>query len=101
MPGALRLILGDQLSQSISSLQGGDPGTDTILIVEVMEEARYVPHHKKKIAFLFSAMRHFAETLRGQGWHVRYVKLDDPENSGSFSGEVERQLPATCPIVWL
>lgn len=97
MPGTLRLILGDQLSQSISSLLGADREGDTILIVEVMEEAKYVPHHKKKIAFLFSAMRHFAESLRGQGWHVRYVTLDDPENSGSFSGEIERAVASLMP----
>ena len=61
-----------------------------MLITEVMEEATYVRHHKKKIAFLFSAMRHFAEELRAAGWTVDYVKLDDPENSGSFAGEIER-----------
>ena len=42
-------------------------------------EATYVGHHKKKIAFLFSAMRHFAEELREKGFAVRYVTLDDPE----------------------
>ena len=59
-------------------------------MVEVMEEATYVRHHKKKIAFLFSAMRHFADALGEAGWRVEYVKLDDPKNTGSFSGEVER-----------
>jgi deoxyribodipyrimidine photolyase-related protein len=55
-----------------------------------MEEASYVPHHKKKIAFLFSAMRHFAESLREDGWTVDYVRLDDDGNSGSFTGELMR-----------
>ena len=97
MPGALRLILGDQLSHSVSSLKEADIIRDAILIVEVMEEARYVPHHKKKIAFLFSAMRHFAEDLRGQGWRVRYVKLDDPENTGGFTGEIARAISDLKP----
>ncbi len=61
-------------------------------MVEVQEEATYVPHHKKKIAFLLSAMRHFAQSLRQEGWSVDYVRLDDPENSGSFGGEVERAI---------
>jgi deoxyribodipyrimidine photolyase-related protein len=95
--GALRLILGDQLSQSISSLNRSDKEHDTILIAEVMAEANYVPHHQKKIAFLFSAMRHFTEDLRGQGWRVRYVKLDDPDNSGSFTGEVTRAIADLKP----
>jgi deoxyribodipyrimidine photolyase-related protein len=97
MAGALRLVLGDQLSHSLSSLKDADKAADTVLIVEVMEEASYVPHHKKKIAFLFSAMRHFAEVLRGQGWSVRYVKLDDPANSGSFSAELSRAVADLVP----
>ena len=97
MPGALRLILGDQLSHSLSSLKDADKAADTVLIVEVMEEATYVPHHKKKIAFLFSAMRHFAAELCGQGWRVRYVKLDDPANGGSFSSEVSRAVADLSP----
>ncbi len=61
-------------------------------MAEVVEEATYVRHHKKKIAFLFSAMRHFAEALRQAGWEVDYVRLDDPDNSGSFTGELERAI---------
>lgn len=86
----LRLILGDQLGTDISSLQDADAGKDIILLCEVMEESTYVKHHKKKIAFLFSAMRHFAEELKGKGFHVDYIKLDDKNNSGSFAGEVTR-----------
>lgn len=91
---ALRLILGDQLSKSISSLNDLQPG-DTILMCEVMQEATYVQHHPKKIAFLFSAMRHFAQELEDKGYNIRYVKLDDPENTGSFTGEVQRNLKDT------
>lgn len=86
----LILILGDQLSLGISSLDGADKGRDTVLMCEVMAEATYVGHHKKKIAFIFSAMRHFADELRGSGYKVRYTRIDDPDNAGSFSGEVQR-----------
>lgn len=88
---ALRLVLGDQLSPQLSSLEGAAPG-DLILIAEVMEEATYVRHHKKKIAFLFAAMRHFAEELRAAGHRVHYVTLDDPANAGSLRSEVARAL---------
>lgn len=84
----LRLILADQLTHDISSLRGMDPKNDIILMCEVANEATYVKHHKKKIAFLFSAMRHFAQELRNLGYNVRYIKLDENDNSGSFSGEV-------------
>lgn len=86
----LRLILGDQLSDQIASLEGCNKKTDIILMCEVWDEATYVKHHKKKIAFLFSAMRHFAQDLKNKGFQLRYIKLDDPKNTGSFSGEVER-----------
>ena len=48
----LILILGDQLSTNISSLQIADRNSDRVLIAEVQTEATYVKHHKKKIAFL-------------------------------------------------
>jgi deoxyribodipyrimidine photolyase-related protein len=86
----LILILGDQLSLAMSSLKAADKAASVILMCEVSEEATYVRHHQKKIAFLFSAMRHFAEELRQAGWTVDYVRLDDPGNSGSFRGEVAR-----------
>ena len=90
MSRSLILILGDQLSPSMSSLMQGDKAGDVVLMAEVMAEASYVPHHKKKIAFVFSAMRHFAQELRSAGWTVDYVKLDDPANTGSLTGEVAR-----------
>ena len=89
---SIRLVLTDQLSESISSLKDYNPDTDIILICEVWDEATYVKHHKKKIAFLFSAMRHFAEMLKNQGCNVKYTTLDHPDNSGSFNGEVKRIL---------
>ena len=94
---ALRLILGDHLTHGISSLEGCDKDNDIILMCEVMEEGTYVKHHKKKIAFLFSAMRHFAQELEQRGYNVAYTKLDDPNNAGSFTGEVQRAITAYSP----
>lgn len=94
---ALRLILGDQLSHDISVLQDIDPDNDHILMCEVIEEATYVKHHKKKIAFLFSAMRHFAEELKDKGYSVRYTKFEDDSNQGSFCGEVEQAIRNFSP----
>jgi deoxyribodipyrimidine photolyase-related protein len=86
----LRFVLGDQLNMAISSLRDIQVETDVIFMCEVWQEATYVKHHKKKIAFIFSAMRHFAAELREQGYKVRYVKLDDPRNTGSFATELIR-----------
>ena len=102
---SLRLIFGDQLSQDISSLKDCDKSSDFVMLCELMEEATYVKHHKKKIAFLFSAMRHFAKELEAEGHHVRYIKLEDRHNTCSFGGEIERAIKThvidkiivTCP----
>jgi deoxyribodipyrimidine photolyase-related protein len=94
---SLVLVLGDQLTPDLSSLKRADPETDRVLMVEVMAEATYVRHHKKKIAFLFSAMRHFALDLQEAGWSVDYVKLDDPENTGSFRSEAVRACARLAP----
>ncbi len=88
----LILILGDQLSLSLASLKASDRHEVVLLMAEVMDEASYVRHHKKKLALVFSAMRHFAEELREQGWTVDYVRLDDAGNTGSLKGEVARAL---------
>jgi deoxyribodipyrimidine photolyase-related protein len=86
----LCLVLGDQLSRSLSSLVDLDPQNDIFLMCEVRDEATYVKHHKKKIAFVFSAMRHFAKKLLSDGYNVHYIKYDDQNNTGSLFGEVAR-----------
>ncbi|MGL5116995.1 MAG: cryptochrome/photolyase family protein, partial [Beijerinckiaceae bacterium] len=97
MSGSLRFILGDQLTREVSSLRGLDPASDVVLMVEVSGEATYVRHHKQKIAFLFSAMRHFAESLAKQGVKVDYIRLDDPANTHSFTTELERAIALHQP----
>jgi deoxyribodipyrimidine photolyase-related protein len=90
-------ILGDQLSRNLSSLAGITPDEAVILMMEVWDEATYVKHHKQKIVLIFSAMRHFAEELRAEGWLVDYVTLDDPANTGGFTGEVARAIERHAP----
>ena len=84
-------MLGDQLSPRLSSLDDYKSG-DVILMAELASEAGYANHHQKKIAFIFSAMRHHAEDLRHQGFHVDYIRFDADGNTGSFEGEVARAL---------
>jgi deoxyribodipyrimidine photolyase-related protein len=91
-PRRLIVILGDQLSPRIAALRGADRSRDVVLLAEVRDEATYVRHHKKKIAFVFSAMRHFARELEEDGWTVEYVQFDHDDNRGSIAGEIERAL---------
>jgi deoxyribodipyrimidine photolyase-related protein len=91
MVGRLVLVLGDQLSPALSALREADKDSDVVVMAEVMDEARYVPHHPKKIALVLSAMRHFAEELRAEGWQVAYTRMDDPDATRSVVGELMRR----------
>jgi len=86
----LVLILGDQLSDALSSLRARDPARTVVLMAEVMGEATYVRHHRKKIVLVLSAMRHFAAELTAAGWRVDFIRLDDGDNTGTLGGELER-----------
>lgn len=59
--------------------------TDVIVMAEVVQEATYVRHHAKKIAFTLSAMRHFANAMTADGWHVDYSRLDADEPHGTIA----------------
>lgn len=90
-------ILGDQLTPDIAALRVADKDDSIVLMMEVADETVYVKHHKAKIAFILSAMRHHAERLRALGWTVDYVTLDAPDNEGSFTGEVARAIERHAP----
>lgn len=90
-------ILGDQLSMNLSALEDADPTASVLLMMEVEDETAYVRHHRAKIAYILSAMRHHAEALEKAGWTVDYVKLDDPNNAGSFTGEIARAVERHNP----
>jgi deoxyribodipyrimidine photolyase-related protein len=103
----LRLVLGDQLTRSLSALDGME-SRDVVLMAEVREEATYVPHHKQKIAFVLAAMRHFADDLVREGVSVDYVALDNRFNTGTLATEIARavkrhrarRVVATHPGEW-
>ncbi|MCB2080654.1 MAG: cryptochrome/photolyase family protein, partial [Novosphingobium sp.] len=98
MPGKILIpILGDQLTRTLASLRGQTKADSVILMMEVAEETTYVKHHKQKIVLILSAMRHFAAELENAGWQVDYIRLDDPDNTGSFTSEVERAVKRQKP----
>jgi deoxyribodipyrimidine photolyase-related protein len=89
----LILVLGDQLSHGRGALKNASPDTACIVMAEVKEEATYVRHNKHKIAFIFSAMRHFRDELRAQGFQVYYYPFEEGLNS--LQGAVELALKAS------
>jgi deoxyribodipyrimidine photolyase-related protein len=60
--------------------------------MELDAESRHVPSHVARSTLFLAAMRHFASDLAGRGIPLRYVCLDDPDNSHSFESEVVRAL---------
>lgn len=83
-------VLADQLSLSLPSIKRFKPDEVIIVLAEVRSETDYAPHHRQKILFLFSAMRHFAQQLKKLGYQVHYTCLDDPENTHNLVSEWER-----------
>jgi deoxyribodipyrimidine photolyase-related protein len=70
----LILILGDQLDVESAALKDINPKTDEVLMVESANEAQHVWSHKARIALFLSAMRHFAEHLKAQGFLLSYIE---------------------------
>lgn len=95
--GALRIILLDQLSARPEIVAEAEKARDVFLLAEVMSEATNVRHHVKKLAFGYAAARHFAEALRAAGFRVRYVTLDDADNTQTLDGEVLRAVGELSP----
>jgi deoxyribodipyrimidine photolyase-related protein len=94
MVARLVLVLGDQLSDSLSGLRAADMTRDVVVMAEVRTEGSYVPHHPQKIILVLTAMRKFAAHLKAEGWRVAYSQLDDPDNTQSIGGELMRQAGA-------
>jgi deoxyribodipyrimidine photolyase-related protein len=69
-------ILGDQLWLAGSALASVDTSVRVILI-ESLAQARARPYHKQKLVLVWSAMRHFAATLREQGYAVDYYEAEE------------------------
>ena len=95
MVGRLVLVLGDQLTPDVAALRAAYWATDTATIDVDMPAPTYAPHHPQKIALVLSAMRHFADDLRADGWRVAYTRLDDAGNAGSIPGELLRRADET------
>jgi deoxyribodipyrimidine photolyase-related protein len=70
-------ILGDQLTLSNSALLAIDPKRDLVFMIESLEHARELNHHKSKLALCFSAMRHFKVELESKGYTVAYNTLSE------------------------
>lgn len=74
-------VLGDQLWDGQAALnQCKDRKHETpVILIESARHVRQRPYHRQKLVLVWSAMRHFAEALRNEGWTVTYKIADDFE----------------------
>ena len=93
----LLLILGDQLHPDSPALRDADADRDTIVMAEVAHEAELVPNHRQRLALFFSAMRHWADARRADGWTVRYQRLDDADAAPSLPAFLARCIESEAP----
>jgi deoxyribodipyrimidine photolyase-related protein len=93
----LVLVLGDQLNADSSALAGADRARDVLWMAEVEEESRHVWSSRPRTALFLSAMRHFRDARRAEGWRVEYTALDDPANTQSLAGELRRAVTRLAP----
>ena len=91
------IVHGDQLDAASAAFDGFERDADAVLMMEVIEEASYVPQHKTRLALFFSAMRHFRDDLDEKGFRVHYAALEDPNNRGDFASEIARWANKTRP----
>lgn len=92
----LAIVFGDHLDLDAALIRSLGPH-DTVLMMEVADESRHVPSHVQRTALFLSAMRHFADELNRRKIRVRYITLDDPENTGAFDTEIARAVAVLKP----
>ena len=72
-------VLGDQLWQQQSALDSRREHKQHTPVI-LIESGQYVqqrPYHGQKVILVWSAMRHFAEELKADGWQVTYKITED------------------------
>lgn len=102
-------ILGNQLDlnqAALASCQNQKKQTPIILI-ESLNYIKKRPYHQQKLVLIWSAMRHFAEELKAEGWQVTYEIANDfvtPLSTWIKSNnitELRIMKPHDCPFLQL
>ncbi|MFM2001571.1 MAG: hypothetical protein RI963_997 [Planctomycetota bacterium] len=103
----LVVVLGDQLSHSLSAWDDFDPSVDVAWMAENDEEATHVWCHKYRLVGFFSPMRHFREELRGRGVQIDYHALSADRRrdrgcgfGGLLAKAIARHRPRKVVVTW-
>ena len=90
-------VFGDQLDPISPSLQRVSKEQDVFIMAEVESEITRFPNHKHRVILFLSAMRHYRDFLRKQGYHVKYQSIGDPHVSCSLSTFITKQIETLKP----
>ncbi len=99
-PTSLRhlvIVLGDQLNLDATALHDFDPSCDAVWMAEAMQESTHIPSSKQRTTVFLSAMRHFAQTLREQGYPLHYAALDAPNAPSTLADALSRAIEQLRP----
>ena len=84
----LIVLFHDNLNLEHLETVSANKDTDIILMVEADKDINTVKNHKKKLVFIFSAMRHFHSLLVKQGWRVIYTKITLKSSPISYCDQI-------------
>ncbi|MEY3722596.1 MAG: deoxyribodipyrimidine photolyase [Actinobacteria bacterium] len=97
MPKTLIYLAHDNLNRHKGALKDADPKKHEVIFVESNRMLTGARWHRQRIFFLLSAARHFAESLRKEGFTVHYEKSRDTASGISEFADNYEAVIATAP----
>ncbi len=86
----------DHLHRSYGALKDAQRKEDVIAFVESARMTTGRPWHKERLFFLISSARHFAQSLKDEGFTVEYVKAPTTIDGLNEIKAKHNNLPITC-----
>ena len=86
----------DHLHRNFGALKEADSKSDVIAIVESARMTTGRNWHKERLFFLICSARHFAQSLRDEGFEVEYVKAPTTIDGLNIISKKYKDLPITC-----
>ena len=86
----------DHLHRNFGALKDADPVNDVIALIESARMTTGRNWHKERLFFLISSARHFAQSLKDEGFSVEYVKAATTVDGLKSIQKKYAKLPTIC-----
>ena len=93
----LVIVLGDQLNVDAAVFDDFHQDRDVVWMAEVAEESTHVWSHKARIALFLTAMRHFRDALKSDGYRVEYRQFDEKDGKSTLADELTSAIKRVKP----